>query len=83
MTRDQYRKLMAKAVATNAKRDDDERKAGILPASECPPDAIIRTAQEALECGLLTQDWNAVAEAAAMLAEITKYFPWMHHEGAT
>lgn len=60
-------KLIAKARKTNAYRDKIERENGFGTPSDCGSDVLVRTALEALDCGMAMEDWNAVAEAYVML----------------
>jgi hypothetical protein len=70
-------KILARAAKTSLERDAMVRLAGFAALSDCPPDLIVRTAILALECGLKTNDWNCVAEAADMLAKMAGYYPWL------
>jgi hypothetical protein len=68
--------LMEKALATNARRDKIERTFGFTANSDCDLQNQLRTVQLAIQAGLLTDDPNCYAEAGAMLASITGYYPW-------
>lgn len=76
MSEAKAKRLLAKAEATNLRRDQSERKAGFRAASDCSEDLIVRTAIIALYAGLSQDDWDCVAEAAAMLATLTDFHPW-------
>jgi hypothetical protein len=62
-----YEDVMAKARATNKKRDASERKNGMTPESEQHPFVQIRTAMLAIQAGITTEDWGTVAEGQAIL----------------
>jgi hypothetical protein len=70
--------LLDRAEKTNRRRDATEREAGFGAASDGEANEIVRTAICALECGLATEDWNCVAEAADMLEKMSGYHPWRH-----
>jgi hypothetical protein len=76
MEQSDYAQLMKRAAETNARRDKMEREAGFAAPPDSDQQGYLRTVQSALECGILMEDWNAVAEGAAMLADITKWRPW-------
>ncbi len=67
-----YKKLMAAARRVNKQRDNDEKKMGLLPASENSPDGILRTAMLALRAGIIAKDVTCLAEAQAMM-ELVEY----------
>lgn len=67
---------LAQAERTNARRDEGERAAGFAIPSDGPPEETVRTAVMALYAGLTTDDWDAVAEAAAMLGDLADFRPW-------
>jgi hypothetical protein len=64
------RELIAKARATNAQRDQGEASAGWATPLAGPVDLSIRTIICALMAGIVTSDWNAVAEGYAMLCDL-------------
>jgi hypothetical protein len=80
MTKQELSNLMAAAVKTNAERDQMERGAGFAAVSDCDSQNQLRTAQLAIECGLLVGDVSAIAEGAAMIAKITNYYPWLEQK---
>src|SRR6516225_1032760 len=61
------RELVARARETNARRDQDETAAGFANPFAGPTDETIRTIICALMAGIMTSDWNAVAEGYVML----------------
>ena len=61
---------MAKARKTNLMRDSADKEVGSVPPSEASLLEHLRTAMFAIEAGIQTDDWNAVAEGQAMLEEI-------------
>lgn len=67
-----YKELLSKAKATNAKRDQDDREVGFQAASDGTPDMQLRTAIGAIEAGIVTDDWDCIAEAQAMLLHLHK-----------
>lgn len=67
-----YKKLMATARRVNRQRDNDEKKMGLLSASENSPDGILRTAMLALRAGIIAKDVTCLAEAQAMI-ELVEY----------
>jgi len=64
------RELVARARETNARRDQDETAAGFANPSAGPTDETIRTIICALMAGIMTSDWNAVAEGYVMLCDL-------------
>ena len=74
-----FEALMKTARETNRRRDDAEHQVGYAGPSnniaQIRAEAIfstdlkmlLRTASLAIECGIRTDDWNAVAEGLAML----------------
>lgn len=70
------RELLENAERTNKERDQIERDAGLAALSDCPPDMVTRTAITALCAGIQMRDWDCVAEATCMLADITDFRPW-------
>jgi hypothetical protein len=65
-----YRRLLAKARQTNARRDADDREGGKAGApGDCPLDLHLRTAISALAAGMDAGDWDCVAEGLAMLQD--------------
>jgi hypothetical protein len=88
MNKDQVSAIIAKAIQTNAERDQIEREVGFGNSEVWSPDMTARTIMCALHCALLTDDWGCVAEAQAMLSELElqlrpprsgqkKYQPWI------
>jgi hypothetical protein len=69
-------KLLHEAEQTNERNDWIEREAGLAAPPDCPSDCLLRTVVNALECGLIMNDWKAVAEGTAMLAKYLHYYPW-------
>lgn len=65
-----YNELMTKARKTNAKRDKDEREVGFMAASDGTPEDQLRTAMCAIQCGIVINDWECIAEAQAMLEHL-------------
>lgn len=77
------KKLLDKARRTNAHRDEIDHQSGFAPPGEpgCDRDggnrstpredliSLLATAHSAIECGMRTEDWNAVAEGAVMLED--------------
>lgn len=71
-----YEKLMEKARATNAKRDNDDRLSGAGAPEDHGAWALLVTAIDAIKAGVVRDDWNAIAEGQAMLERIVdKYQP--------
>ena len=64
------RELIVRARATNTRRDRDEAVAGFANPLMGPVDLSIRTIICALMAGIVTSDWNAVAEGYAMLCDL-------------
>lgn len=62
-----YKKIMLKARKTNMERDDIDRSIGRPAPPDTTDDLFCRIAMSAIECGIKTDDWNAVAEGQAML----------------
>jgi hypothetical protein len=62
-----YEELMQKARKTNAERDEIDRKAGFATPGDGASILLLRTAMSAIETGIVTNDWNSVAEGLAML----------------
>lgn len=67
-----YESLMAQARKTNTHRDGVERKNGLIAPSDATPLDQLRTAMSAIRAGIITDDWNAVAEGQDMLVELEK-----------
>lgn len=65
-----YDTLMAKARKHNARLDAMDRKAGNANPAQCPPIQTIRTAMEAIRCGIAIDDWDCVAQGQAILEEL-------------
>jgi hypothetical protein len=65
-----YKKLMAKARQTNAKRDETDREGYFATPDYGPLSQMLKTAMSAVEAGIITADWNAVAEGQAMLEQL-------------
>ena len=62
--------LINRAAETNRTRDEDERRVGFGAPPDGPMDLYLRTAESAIECGILCEDWNAVAEGFVMVRDI-------------
>jgi hypothetical protein len=88
MNKKQVKAIMAKAIRSNAERDQYERAAGFGNSEVWSPDLTARTIITALHCALETDDWDCVAEAQAMLSDLElqlrpthlgqqKYQPWL------
>lgn len=78
-TPSQVRDLIDKAVRTNQQRDEDEIAAGFQPPAGGDDAGLLRTAMQAILCGIQTDDWNNVAEGFVMLRQLhhrayKKYF---------
>ncbi len=69
MTTD-YDRIMEKARKTNAERGEADKESGFANPGETPPSSHIETAMAAIEAGIRTSDWNAVAEGQAMIEAI-------------
>lgn len=67
-----YDKLMAAARKTNQERDGTDRAVGVAAPGDGPLSLYLTTAMQAIECGIMTDDWACVAEGQAMLEEIEK-----------
>lgn len=65
-----YLKLMEKARRTNDQRDKDEREAGYASPDSGSFDNQLQTVMTAICCGIITEDWNAIAESQSMLEKI-------------
>lgn len=63
----QYSKLMKAARITNRRMDSVDRKAGFAAPGDCDLTLQLRTAMSAIECGIKTGDWSAVAEGLDIL----------------
>jgi hypothetical protein len=62
-----FRKLLTRARKTNRERDAIDHQMGFGAPGDCPAPIRMRTAMEALRCGMEMQDWNCVAEAFDMI----------------
>lgn len=62
-------KLVAKAVKTNAKRDEADRLSGFATPSQLDPASLLRTAMSAIKCGINLPDDNCIAEAFLFIQE--------------
>jgi hypothetical protein len=58
--------LVAKAHATNKRRDAIDRKAGVASPYGLE---LVRTAQAAIECAVRLGDWEVAAEAWVFLSD--------------
>lgn len=65
-----YQKIMRKAHKTNSQRDKDETAFGWVAPTNCPIDLHLRTAIEAIRSGIMSNDWDCVAEGQDMLSSI-------------
>lgn len=70
-------RLLRQAERTNARRDREDRASGFTTPGDGPPDDALRTALSALHAGLVAEDWNCVAEATCMLADLAGSRPWI------
>ena len=66
---EQYKKLISDARSTNAYRSRSERENGLMPADEVESFKFLRIVESALQAGMRTGDWNAIAEGYAMLVD--------------
>jgi len=66
-----YQKLMEKARQTNKERDQIDQNSG-LGTPDISPAILLRTAMSAIECGIVQEDWNCVAEGQAMLEKLAE-----------
>ena len=64
-----YDALLAQAIQTNAQRDQIDRNHGNAPPGNCPIIVHLRTVASAIEAGIRSEDWNAVAEGQVMLLD--------------
>lgn len=69
---DKYNQLMQRAREVNARRDESERKMGLGTPDQGPLSLQLRTVMSAIQAGIISEDWNAVAEGQAMLEVIEK-----------
>ena len=69
-------KLLAKAEATNARRDAMDRANGFGSPLDGPAEVTYQTVISALVAGLQTGDWDCVAEGTAILGSFVGYTPW-------
>ncbi len=66
-----YKNMMGIARETNRERDEMDRRISSSGAvSDLSPSMIIRTAMAAIEAGIVTDDFETVAEGQAMLEEL-------------
>jgi len=64
-----YEKLMEKARETNSARDAIDTEFGHKNMNDVYPQVVFLTALEALRAGIVTDDWNAIAEGLALLED--------------
>ena len=67
-----FKELIKKATKKITMMNRTEREAGFMPDEEGPISSRLRTVELALEAGLKTEGWNAIAEAYVMLCAINK-----------
>ena len=66
----QFKKLMEEARRANVRMDEEDRAAGFAAPVDCSPELQLRTAKAAIECGIRTEDWAAVAEGLDLLRQL-------------
>ena len=67
-----FDKLMARARAVNRDRDRIDHEHNMATPLEVGPYEVIRTVREALKCGLQTGEVAPIAEALALLDELSE-----------
>ena len=65
-----FEQRMAKARATNARRDATERRVGFANPQHCDLGTWAATVESAIEAGIQTANWDCVAEGLAMLHDM-------------
>ena len=70
MTEASVNQIIEIAKNTNLRRDRIDRENGLAAPPDCSTEVAIRTAMDALKCGMRLDDWNCIAEGYAILAEI-------------
>ena len=64
---EKFTALIKKAQKTNQSRSKIDRKTGFAPPEDCPIDNHVHTVLNAIEAGIVLEDWNTIAEAYDML----------------
>lgn len=65
-----YEKIMKIARRVNQNRSKIDRKNGFAAVEDVSNLMQIETAMEAIKCGIITNDWDCVAEGQAMLESL-------------
>lgn len=66
----EFYEAINKAVATNRDRDKIDRDHGNPAVPDCPMDIQVSTVKSAIRAGMISKDWDCIAEAYAMLDDI-------------
>lgn len=69
-TNKEFTDIMARARSTNRERDLIEKACNIPVARDSGPAAYLKAAIDAIECGVMVREWDAVAEGLAMLQDM-------------
>ena len=64
---ERFNRLMAQAHKTNKTRDEIERDIGAATPNDGPLDLRLRTPMQAIQSGIMLEDWSCVAEGLVML----------------
>jgi hypothetical protein len=70
LTNDIFKRLLDRAHRVNRERDGTDRDSGFAAPADGRPDELLRTAYCAIECGLQTVDFRAVAQGLDMLEDL-------------
>lgn len=82
MDESRYQAMLAIARATDHERSALERQAGFASPKDSGLCLLLRTAQDALECAVKTNDWQIVCEGIVFLEQaIAAFAP--HRKGVT
>ncbi len=66
----EFTDIMARARTTNRERDLIEKACDVPVPRDCGPAAYLTAAIDAIECGVMVRQWDAVAEGLAMLQDL-------------
>lgn len=64
-----YQQLIEKARRANKQRDQLDRRNGFAAPNDGPIGMLFATAFAAIEAGITTEDWSAIAEGLVMLQD--------------
>ena len=65
-----YKKLMSEARQFNAKMNKADEQAGFKTPGESPLSSHVQAAMMAIQCGIKTNNWDAVAQGQAILEDV-------------